>query len=47
MRAAGVDAEIRIYEGVRHGFGLGLGTPAEGWLEKAADFWRRHLPPER
>ena len=29
----GVDAEIDIYKGLSHGFGLGLNTVAEGWLK--------------
>lgn len=29
-------------EGDTHGLGLGVGTPAEGWLEKAIAFWRNN-----
>lgn len=41
MRQAGIEAELRVYPGVGHGFGLGRGTSAEGWLEDAAAFWKR------
>ena len=28
-------------EGDKHGWGLGVGTPAEGWLARAVEFWRK------
>lgn len=43
LRSCGIDAEVRLVEGIGHGFGLGTGTPAEGWLDDAVGFWRRHL----
>lgn len=43
LRSHGIDAEVRVVEGIGHGFGLGTGTPAEGWLDDAVGFWRRHL----
>lgn len=42
MRGAGVDVEFKVYPNVGHGFGLGLGTSAEGWLEDAVRFWEDH-----
>lgn len=39
LRRAGVPAEIQVFEGLRHGFGVGTGTVAEGWVEDAAAFW--------
>lgn len=39
----GIDAEIEFFEGLPHGFGLGEGTVAEGWIDRAADFWERQL----
>lgn len=30
------------YPGVEHGASLGIGTPCEGWLEKAVEFWEEH-----
>jgi hypothetical protein len=29
--------------GVGHGFGLGQGTSAEGWIEDALRFWARQI----
>ena len=39
----GTDAEIEAFEGLPHGFGLGEGTVAEGWLDRAIDFWERQM----
>ena len=35
----GIPTEFHSYRGLRHGFGLGTGTVAEGWLDQAAAFW--------
>jgi acetyl esterase/lipase len=43
MRNAGLEVAYRKYRNVGHGFGLGTGTPAEGWLDDAVRFWERHL----
>ena len=39
----GTDAEIEVFEGLPHGFGLGEGTVAEGWINRAIDFWERQM----
>lgn len=39
----GTDAEIEVFDGLRHGFGLGEGTVAEGWLDHAVSFWERNM----
>ena len=39
IKANGTEAEIEIFEGLSHGFGLGEGTIAEGWLDRAVNFW--------
>lgn len=39
----GTDAEIEVFEGLPHGFGLGTGTAAEGWLGRAVLFWERNM----
>lgn len=44
LRRAGTEVEYREYPGVGHGFGLGIGTSAEGWIGDAIRFWRRHQP---
>ena len=38
LREAGVEVEYRRYETAGHGFGLGTGTDAEGWLDLAVQF---------
>ena len=43
IRANGIDAEIEVFAGLPHGFGLGTGTDAEGWLGNAVAFWERHM----
>ena len=43
IKARGTDAMIEVFEGLPHGFGLGVGTVAEGWLDNAAAFWERQL----
>ena len=43
IRANGTDAEIEIFDGLPHGFGLGIGTAAEGWLNNAVRFWERNM----
>lgn len=43
IRANGTDAEIRVFQGLPHGFGLGEGTIAEGWINDAIKFWEKHM----
>jgi len=42
IKQNGTDAEIEIFEGLPHGFGLGEGTKAEGWINNAIKFWERN-----
>ena len=42
----GTDAEIQVFDGLRHGFGLGEGTVAEGWIDEAVSFWERNTGSE-
>ena len=42
MRNAGIEVEYRKYKNAGHGFGLGVGTDAEGWIEYAIQFWENH-----
>jgi acetyl esterase/lipase len=39
LRDAGTRVEFRTYPHVGHGFGLGTGTSAEGWITDAIRFW--------
>ena len=43
MSALGIDTEFHKYPGLSHGFGLGTGTVAEGWIEDAVAFWEKHM----
>lgn len=43
LKAAGIDTEFHKYPNLGHGFGLGLGTSAEGWLDDAVTFWEKHI----
>lgn len=36
---AGIPTEFHVYSGLSHGFGLGTGTVAEGWIDDAFAFW--------
>lgn len=43
IKANGTDTMIEIFDGLPHGFGLGEGTIAYGWLDNAVDFWERNM----
>jgi acetyl esterase/lipase len=40
LRLAGVRTEFHAFPNIGHGFGLGTGTAAEGWIDDALAFWR-------
>ena len=42
LRNAGIEVEYRKYRNADHGFGLGVGTDAEGWIKYAIQFWEGH-----
>lgn len=41
LDALGIPTEFHAYKGLGHGFGLGTGTDAEGWIDDAIRFWER------
>ncbi len=43
LRRIGTPVEFRTYPEVAHGFGTGQGTPAQGWIEQATQFWQQHI----
>jgi len=43
LRKVGTEVEYRKYPGVGHGFGLGVGTSAEGWIADAVRFWSKQI----
>lgn len=43
MSSVGIKTEFHVYEGLEHGFGLGTGTAAEGWIDDAVAFWEEQM----
>lgn len=43
LKAAGINAEFHLFPNLRHGFGLGTGTSADGWIDGAVKFWEKHM----
>ena len=43
IRANGTNAEIEVFPGLDHGFGIGTGTVAEGWVGRAISFWKKQM----
>ncbi len=41
MKKAGLKVEFHKYKNVKHGFGLGIGTSAENWIDSAIKFWEK------
>jgi acetyl esterase/lipase len=47
LKANGVDVEFHVYPNAPHGFGLGVGTSAEGWINDAVRFWETHISQQQ
>ena len=43
MKKLGTEVEYMRVEGMPHGFGLGTNTVAEGWVDRAASFFRHQV----
>ena len=43
LQALGIDSEFHLLPDLRHGFGLGRGTIADGWHEDAVRFWEKYI----
>ena len=43
MKAIGIPTEFHKYPNLGHGFGLGIGTESEGWINEAVAFWERQI----
>lgn len=43
IKSNGTNAEIEVFRGLSHGFGLGEGTVAEGWIDHAVAFWKENM----
>lgn len=46
LSALGIPTEFHVYSGLGHGFGLGSGTVAEGWINDAVRFWEANMKEE-
>jgi acetyl esterase/lipase len=46
LLASGARVELTVFPGIGHGFGLGTGTSAEGWVEDAVAFWKKCMRKE-
>lgn len=47
LSSLGIPTEFHAYEGLGHGFGLGTGTVADGWIEDALAFWEAQAGIEK
>lgn len=43
LHSFGIDTEFHKYPNLGHGFGLGIGTSAEGWIDDATAFWEKQM----
>ena len=43
IKKSGTDAMMEIFNGLPHGFGLGEGTVAQGWINNAINFWTNQM----
>ena len=43
LESYGIPTEFHAYEGLPHGFGLGTGTVADGWIYDAVTFWEEQF----
>lgn len=43
LEKLGIPTEFHIYSGLSHGFGLGIDTVAEGWINDAIRFWQNNM----
>ena len=43
LKKSGCIVEEHIIDNLEHGFGVGKGTPAEGWIDMAVKFWEKNM----
>jgi len=43
LKKLGIDVEFHKYTSLSHGFGLGINTSANGWINDAISFWQRQI----
>lgn len=42
LEKCGIPTEFHMYPNLKHGFGLGIETQAQGWIDDALRFWERN-----
>ena len=42
LQKLGINTEFHSFDGLGHGFGLGTGTKADGWINYAIQFWENN-----
>lgn len=47
IKKNGTNAQIEVFKGLSHGFGLGEGTVAEGWIDHALTFWEENMGDQK
>ncbi|MGT2925668.1 hypothetical protein [Streptococcus cuniculipharyngis] len=43
LKKLGIDSQFHVYKGLRHVFGIGKDTVAEGWIDDAISFWEKQI----
>ncbi len=43
LSSMGIPTEFHVYDGLGHGFGIGTGTVADGWVNDALKFWQKNM----
>ena len=43
LEKLGIATKFQVFDGLGHGFGLGLDTVAGNWIEEAIAFWRQQM----
>ncbi len=43
LQKLGINSEFKLYPNLEHGFGLGIGSSAEGWIYEAVEFWEKQV----
>ncbi|TNV67832.1 alpha/beta hydrolase [Trichococcus shcherbakoviae] len=43
MKGQGIPVAFKVVAGLEHGFGLGTGTKAKGWIDEAVRFWEKQM----
>lgn len=47
LKHAGIETSFHLVPGLEHGFGMGIDTKAQGWVDEAVDFWQEQMKKEK